>query len=891
MLPVWKGSDWLTNYNLLHFLTVPPGFESDSVFARAHTALVGREAELSRLADLRAPDAAVALVTGPGGVGKSRLASEAAHLWLRKHPEGRLLDVALQPATDLEAALRRIASALSLALAPGEDAVERIGDAFGGYGEVVVLMDDAERVAAELSPALVHWLRVAPDVRFWITSRRELPASVPHVRLEIPPLTEEDALRLLSERARAVRPDFAIPNAHIEDARALVRRLDALPLAIELMAPRLRLLSIPQLLARCDRGAAGAALESAVERSWDLLAPFEQAALAQSAVFVDGFYLEDAEAVIDLRTYAGAPDLLTVLETLAAHSLLRVTTLPELPNVVRVRHLASVQTFALARLQGREAVEARHAQHFCTQAQRWDAGIESRDERACTARLIVELPNIEAAFERSRAASALQIRLGLLLHMAYQRSGPFTGQAALCDGLIERAAALGDDALQAQARLCRARVARWAGDEDGALRQLSQARALSGDDAVVRAGCLRNEAACHFRSGDVDAAGRSIAAAVQAAEQSGRQSDRINALNGVGYLWTVRGDHDRARDALEQALRLARSAEIPGLIALVTSSLARLALEQDRLEEAAAHCDEAIERYAALRYLRQLALEYLTRARVRALLDVPGAREDAERAIEMTSELGLRAAHTRATAWHGCLAFFKGDDPRAHGLLARALGEDLGGERASWLAYDGAARVGLGDQEGARACFEAIDRMHARDGGAAPPGSVIALLRCFAMGADEATLAAEFDKPMDGEHGPGHLGQAAERRRLTEVLRARLSGAGGRVSRPARIVLELSTDGRHFRVASGVPVDLTRRRALRGILQGLAEQHTTHPGQALELDAVLEAGWPGERMNADSGARRVYVTMNRLRKLGLGELVLTMGDGYMLAPEVEIVRP
>ena len=88
----------------------------------------------------------------------------------------------------------------------------------------------------------------------------------------------------------------------------------------------------------------------------------------------------------------------------------------------------------------------------------------------------------------------------------------------------------------------------------------------------------------------------------------------------------------------------------------------------------------------------------------------------------------------------------------------------------------------------------------------------------------------------------------------------------------------------------GEGVDLTRRRALRGILRALVD-HKTDPSRApLGLDEVLEAGWPGEKMSPESGARRVYVTINRLRKLGLGELLLTTGDGYALAPRVDVVR-
>jgi hypothetical protein len=100
----------------------------------------------------------------------------------------------------------------------------------------------------------------------------------------------------------------------------------------------------------------------------------------------------------------------------------------------------------------------------------------------------------------------------------------------------------------------------------------------------------------------------------------------------------------------------------------------------------------------------------------------------------------------------------------------------------------------------------------------------------------------------------------------------------------------VAEDDRWFRVEDGESVDLTRKRALRAVLGGLVAQHLAHPGEPLTIDGVLEAGWPGERMSPESGSRRVYVTINRLRNMGLGELLLTTGEGYMLAPQVDLRR-
>jgi hypothetical protein len=179
-------------------------------------------------------------------------------------------------------------------------------------------------------------------------------------------------------------------------------------------------------------------------------------------------------------------------------------------------------------------------------------------------------------------------------------------------------------------------------------------------------------------------------------------------------------------------------------------------------------------------------------------------------------------------------------------------------QHARVWAYTGAARAMLGHVTAAREAFARC-----------PPG-------------DELVRAlASFVAIAEGEPVSTEAPRGAEARRIAALA----AGLG----REPRARLEVADDARWFRL-EGEAVDLTRRRALRGILEQLVRQHAAARGEPLSLDAVLEAGWPGERMSPDSGARRVYVTINRLRKLGLGDLLLTTGDGYMLAPSVHVAR-
>ena len=181
---------------------------------------------------------------------------------------------------------------------------------------------------------LGHWLDRAPDAAFIVTSRERLHLTGEEI-FPIEPLPlEMDAIDLFATRAHAQRPDFVLNEGNRAAVAEVVRLLDGLPLAIELAAARVRVLSPAQLVERMrDRfsvlaGARGAAarqatLRAAIDWSWDLLAPWEQAAFAQCAIFEGGFTLEAAEAVLDLSRWPQAPSTMDVVQALADKSLLR----------------------------------------------------------------------------------------------------------------------------------------------------------------------------------------------------------------------------------------------------------------------------------------------------------------------------------------------------------------------------------------------------------------------------------------------------------------------------------------------------------------------------------------------------------------------------------------
>lgn len=868
-------------FTKLQIVTVALTVPSRTNLPPSATLFVGREAQLDALQ--RAVRAAACVVVhGAAGVGKSRLAQELGWRWLGASEGATAWVAQLGPIRGLEGALRRMGATLGLTFGPAEaadDVVTRIADALAAQARPLLLLDDAEGVADELPDALGRITRAAPAARLLVTSRRVL-RSLDATRVELAPLPAEEARDLLVDRARRVRPGFALDDRHRAAVDELIRRLDGLPLAVELIAPRLRLLTPPQLLERFERAHDPKhALERTLERSWELLRPWERDALAQTSVFRDGFFLEAAESVIDLGDHPDAPDVLSVLEGLVAQSLLRTTTVRALPDLVRIQPFEVVRELAEARLRDGGRARRRHAAYYLDAAERWDAGIETADEVEHTSRLVVELPNLEAAYERAEDDEQVA-RFGLLLHLAYQRSGPFAGQAALVERAVEAARSQGERLLS-RAMLARARVQRWGNDPQSAVSDLEHALALASacGDVTTEAACYRNLAANCFRLGDVDGFARHIGAALEAASRSESPADEVNARNGLGYLHDMRGDHDRAQDELDRALALARRTGTPGLIALSLSSLAEHCLRRGRLEEAERYCAEAIERYEGLSYLRQLALELLVRARVRGFAGHEGAAGDAARALETARRMGLRAPVARALELSAVIAFHERDYVRARELVEQALERGALGRAPAAHAYDAAARAMLGHATQAR---EAMDRALAAAG--EEHGALLEVLAAFVTAAE---------RRRGGDRDVTDLRELAEARLRAdhpEVRRAARHLADVLGGEPEETVrLELTADARWFRLGDGDSVDITRRRALRGILRSLSRHRVEAPGRPLPLDDVLEAGWPGERMSPESGARRVYVTINRLRKLGLGDLVLTMGDGYMLAPRVEVV--
>ena len=293
---------------------------------------VGRALELRDLAARLDAGQRLITVLGPGGTGKTRFVRRYGRAWLGDWPGG-VYFCDLSEARSLDGIFFAVASALDVPLGR-EDAVVQLGHAIAGRGRCLVILDNFEQLVEHAAATVGRWLDRAPDAAFVVTSRERLHVPGEEIVAVEPLPLDNDAIELFASRARAQRPGFVVSDSNRDAIVEAVRLLDGLPLAIELAAARVRVLSPAQLVERLrDRfallaGARGAAsrqatMRAAIDWSWELLTAWEQDALAQCAVFEGGFTLEAAEAILDLSRFREAPPVDDVVQALVDKSLLR----------------------------------------------------------------------------------------------------------------------------------------------------------------------------------------------------------------------------------------------------------------------------------------------------------------------------------------------------------------------------------------------------------------------------------------------------------------------------------------------------------------------------------------------------------------------------------------
>ena len=574
--------------------------------------LIGRGHETAQVRDyLLTPDKRLVTLIGPPGIGKTRLSLQVATELLPDFADG-VFFVPLTPIEDPDLVASAIEQTLGFVQTDQRSVLERLKTGINDR-QLLIVLDNFEQVieAASLAPEL---LAACPRLKLIITSRESL--RVPGEWLyPVPPLTipaEEQlktltlgaadhfsALHLFVERARAVRPDFSLASDNVASIAMICQRLDGLPLAIELIAARIRLLSPQALLSRLTSDFALHAdgmrgvpprhktLYNAIAWSYGLLSPSEQQLLARLSVFSGGFTPEAAQTVTQL------PNVIAGLTSLLNKSLLLSTL--DADGGARFDLLVMIHDFALDRL--RESNEEsvmrdRHVAYFFELARQAQAHWFGPEEARWTDQLEHESLNLHAALIWSFAQGAVKETLLAV----YRLHGLWTARVRFTEGGQWYARLLPAypeaDNLKLRGLFMGLILARLRHDFAQMRAYLTEARALAeaiGDP--LKAALLREEALYAREHGDAATAIADLKQAIQLHRQE-QPSDlsEVNLCEALYWLaetWMLQGELEKSRPLWEEGLAWARERGSASYMSWGLSGLARLARLAGQCEKAA----------------------------------------------------------------------------------------------------------------------------------------------------------------------------------------------------------------------------------------------------------------------------------------------------------------
>jgi predicted ATPase/DNA-binding CsgD family transcriptional regulator len=551
------------------------------------SSFIGRSRELAELTALLDTGRLITL-TGPGGSGKTRLAIELAEA-VPDSTGGPFIFVDLSPLTELTRVPRAIGTALGVREQPDEPMLETLARRIGDRPRSLIL-DNLEQLPG-VGGIVGDLLSRCPNLRIVATSRGPL-----HVRgereypvgpLAIPSADEEGSLdRLLAnpsialfvDRARAIDPRFELTNDNAAAVAEICRRLDGLPLAIELAAARIRMFGPGALLARLGRrlalltdGATDAparqrTLRDTIAWSVDLLERDERDVFADVAVFVGGFSGPAAAAVVSTSGERSVPDLIGTLERLVDRNLLTVG--PTEDDEPRFGMLETIREFAWDALSEarRAELRQRHLAHFVDFVEALQVESRSASQGAAIRRLLVEQANIRAALVHAREAdpqALIRLVAGLQRRFWYAGDGVREGFA-----WFEEAHRVLQDAPPA-VRIRMLLHGAWLLGDLGdsargtALFEESLAASDAADDHVGRFEAWIGLGYIALATGDVETAQHRMETAMSLAERTGQGGSVAEALVGLGHLARMRGDVVTAGARLDEAVALARSSDDP----------------------------------------------------------------------------------------------------------------------------------------------------------------------------------------------------------------------------------------------------------------------------------------------------------------------------------------
>ncbi len=699
------------------------------------TSFVGRDEELDQLRELCGEHRLVTVI-GTGGTGKTRLVIQAAADLVEGHRDGAWL-VELAPISNPELVAQTVARALGVVDEPGRDQLETLVD-FLRSKALLLLLDNCEHVIGQAASVVHRLLGSCPTLFILATSREALGVAgetvfqVPSLNLPGPMRTRDehgdhaeewldhvrrsDAVRLFVDRASAAMPAFALTAAEAPAVVEICRRLDGIPLAIELAAARVTLLSVDEIASRLgDRfrlltGGRRTALprqqtlQALIDWSWQLLSEPEQQLLQRLSVFAGGWTLEAAAAIARL---ADEPeDELDTLERLG-HLVDRSLVDVDRTGTTRYRLLETIRQYARDRLlEAGEASALRdaHLDFFLRLAEENESELRGPRMAAALGRLDADADNLRAALEWAFDANPeTALRLSLALQLYWRSRGMDEGRerllraAELVHSLPSPAAGVSDERTILVARvLAAAANASWlVGLGSAGLRWAEEAVevARGTDDIQARYEALGALAVTTVFSGQLEGV-------VEWTEELFRLAESVGDWWMIGFgqaglaQWEIeRGNVAGGEARLHPAMEAAERAGSPSVIGFAALSYGRVSGWAGRLSEARGWFEKAV---AAYREVGDDGMALITRSDLAHALRRGGEIDEAEATYRETlhgwQHAGNRGAMANQLESFAFIAVVRREPERAARLFgaAEAIREDadaamLGFER---LEYD-----------------------------------------------------------------------------------------------------------------------------------------------------------------------------------------------------------
>lgn len=816
---------------------------------RPITTFVGREQALTSLCDLLiAGEPRLLTLVGTGGTGKTRLALEAAATVAPSFPQGVVMvDLSLErdPSRVLAAIVRTLAPVVSGDAPP----LEALEGALSG-ARMLLLLDNFEQVTAA-APDVALLVQRCRGLSVLVTSRESLRVrgesifAVPPLQLPEPGAVtvavarRTPAVHLFLDRAADVAPGFTLDASNLEDVVSICRRLDGLPLAIELAAARLHLLTVGELRDRLGEGLdelrggprdlpeRQQALRSTIEWSVALLDREERELLAALSVF-SGARLTDLEAVVARVPALERLDVVECTGSLLDKSLVHSSTATL--GRPRIAMLETIHTFADELLSSQPELAAglrrAHAQHYADLARHWRRGFGPEQRAEVLATVGDEHGNLRGAWTYW-AGQGDVTRMNDLLELLW---GYYDAR-----GAYHEAVGLADDLLEVLS-----------------LQPVTVERVR--DEIAMQTSIARSMIAVRGYTEEVE---RRISAALDRAKAAGATSPRFPVLRALGTLHLLRAELPRSRAISDELLGIARELQDPTLLA-DAHQLAGIAQMSLDLERGLRHFDTSIDYFDASPPPRvQFRIGpnpgVVSHVISGLLLWITGFPDSAQRRVDRGLDLAARLDHPYTHAYAlfhaSLLAIWRrdGDQAARHAeqLRAVAAAHDYPIWSALSLVVEGTARIGAGatdeglaEVESGFALYGALDT---------PPVFWSGLLAVRAIGCLEAGRLDDADRWLGEATAalwPGDPTEVDLAILRGDLLLARLDpdrdAAATAFERAVTLAEERGTRMSHLEALTrlavlrrGTPEELTTHARLREALQAFTEGH--------DLPALLEA--------------------------------------------------